>query len=77
MLYTGKSDQIVLMIKHVMLDLGLKQKDIVDKTGLAKSTVSNFLNGRTPSPTIDSIKQYCDAMGCDLIIDIVPKDKKD
>ena len=44
MIYHGKSDQIVLLIKHKMLDLGIKQKNIVEKTGLAKSTVSNFLN---------------------------------
>lgn len=75
MIYDGKSDQIVLLIKHRMLDLSIKQKDIVEQTGLAKSTVSNFLNGRTPSPSLDTIKQYCDAMECDLIIDIVPKQK--
>lgn len=51
MIYDGKSDQIVLLIKHRMLDLSIKQKDIVEQTGLAKSTVSNFLNGRTPSPS--------------------------
>ena len=74
--YTGKIDDITLMIKHAMLDKDIKQKDICNATGWTKSTVSNLLNNRTSNPSIGVILQLCDAIGCDLIIDIVPYETK-
>ncbi len=58
-----------------MIDTRTQQKDIVEKTGLNKGTVSNFLNYKSSTPTLDTLKMYCDAMGCDLVIDIVPREK--
>lgn len=49
---------------------------IVEKTGLNKGTVSNFLNYKSSNPTLDTLKMYCDAMECNLVIDIVPKEKE-
>lgn len=74
--YTGKIDDITLMIKHTMLDKDIKQKDICNATGWTKSTVSNLLNNRTSNPSIGVILQLCDAIGCDLMIDIVPYETK-
>lgn len=73
MIYDGNSDKAIDLIKHAMIDTRTHQKDIVEKTGLNKGTVSNFLNYKSSNPTLDTLEMYCDAMGCDLIIDIVKK----
>ncbi len=73
MIYNGNSDKVIDLIKHTMIDTRTQQKDIVEKTGLNKGTVSNFLNYKSSNPTLDTIKMYCDAMECDLVIDIAPK----
>ncbi len=76
MIYDGNSDKVIDLIKHTMIDIRTQQKDIVEKTDLNKGTVSNFLNYKSSNPTLDTLKMYCDAMGCDLVIDIVPKKQK-
>ncbi|WP_099467772.1 helix-turn-helix domain-containing protein [Konateibacter massiliensis] len=75
MIYDGNSDKVIDLIKHKMIDTRKKQKDIVEYTGLNKGTVSNFLKYKSTNPTIDTLKMYCDAIGCDLVIDIVERDK--
>lgn len=76
MIYDGNSDKVIDLIKHAMIDTRTQQKDIVEKTGLNKGTISNFLNYKSSNPTLDTIKMYCDAMGCDLVIDIQPREKE-
>ena len=76
MKYDGNTDKVIDLIKHSMIDTRTQQKDIVEKTGLNKGTISNFLNYKSSNPTLDTLRMYCDAMGCDLIIDIVPRAKE-
>ena len=45
--YSGNIESLTLMIKHIMLDKGITQKDIAERTGWTKATVSNLLNNRT------------------------------
>lgn len=75
MKYTGNVNDIMLMIKHKMLDNDITQKDICNRTGWSKATVSNLLNGRTENPSLKIILQLCDAINCDFIIDIQNKPK--
>ena len=77
MKYDGNTDKVIDLIKHAMIDTRTQQKDIVEKTGLNKGTISNFLNYKSSNPTLDTLKMYCDAMGCDLVIDIVPRIKEE
>lgn len=72
--YTGNINDVMLLIKHKMLDNDITQKDICNATGWTKGTVSNLLNGRTENPSLKVILQLCDAVGCDFIIDIQNKD---
>lgn len=73
--YEGNIADVTLMIKHIMLDMDLKQKDICNATGWTKATVSNLLNNRTDNPSLKVLMELCKAMDCDLIIDIQPKEK--
>lgn len=61
---------IMLQVEHIMLDNDIRQKDISNKTGWSRQTVSNLLACRRDSINIDTLNTLCDAIGCDLIIDI-------
>lgn len=74
MIYDGNSDKVIDLIKYRMIDCRKQQKDIVNVTGLNKGTVSNFLGYKSSNPSLDTLKMYCDAMDCDLVIDIVRRD---
>lgn len=74
MIYDGNSDKIIDLIKHNMIDARKQQKDIIEYTGLNKGTVSNFLNYKSSNPTLDTLKLYCDAIGCELHIEIKRKE---
>lgn len=71
--YNGDTQDIIKVIKHIMIDKDIRQKDICNYTGWSRSTVSNLFNGRTGSPGLDTILTLCKACDCDLYIDI--KDK--
>lgn len=75
MIYDGNTEKVIDLIKHAMIDTRTQQKDIVEITGLNKGTISNFLNYKSSNPTLDTLKMYCDVMGCDLVIDIIPREK--
>lgn len=68
--YNGKIDDITLMIKHMMLDKNMRQKDICNATGLTKQTISNLLNNRTDNITFDTLDKLCRALDCRLYIEI-------
>lgn len=74
--YDGNISDITLMIKHIMLDMDIKQKDLCNATGWTKATVSNLLNNRTENPSLKILLELCNAMECDFIIDIVPRSKE-
>ena len=66
--YNGNIENLILDIKHFMLDNNIKQKDVAIKTGWTKGTVSNLLNNRTKSPSITVIYELCNAIGCNVLI---------
>lgn len=74
MIYNGNINDIMLNIKHKMLDFNIKQNDIANKTHLTKGTISNLLNCKNKNITLDTLLMLCDAIDCNLCIDIVPKD---
>ena len=63
-------DDIMIQIKHIMIDKGLRQKDICNKTGWSNQTVSNLLAGRTSNPSLRVITQLVNAVDCRLYLDI-------
>lgn len=75
MKYNGNINDITKMIKHIMIDNDIRQKDLCNATGWTKSTISNLLNNRTENPSLKLLLELCEAINCDLIIDIKPKEK--
>jgi len=75
--YNGNISDIKLMIKHIMLDMDIKQKDLCNVTGWTKATISNLLNNRTENSSLKILFEICNAMNCELFIDIQPKEDKE
>lgn len=74
MIYNNNIDDIMKQIKHIMIDHDIKQSDIVEKTGQSKSTISNLLNGKSKNITLDTLLMLCNAVNCQLEINIKPKE---
>lgn len=50
-----------VLIKHALIDRGMKQKDLAEKTGISKSTISMICNGK--SCTEDTARKIAEALG--------------
>lgn len=73
MLYNNNIDDIMKQIKHIMIDNDIKQADIVSTTGQSKGTISNLLNCKSKNITLDTLLMLCNAVDCQLEINIIPK----
>lgn len=73
-----KRNDIVKLIRKVMIDRDTKKVNIARIIGQTEQSVSNLLNPNyrpDSSMTIDQVAMICEAMGCKLVIDIVPAEK--
>ena len=53
-------------IRKRMSELGIGNKALSDKSGVALRTVNNILSGSTKNPTIDNMIAISDALECDV-----------
>lgn len=74
MIYQGDIKPLLKMVDHVMVDKELSNNAIAETMGKSKQTISNLLNGRQPNVTLETLLALCQAIGCQLMIDIVPID---
>ncbi len=72
MVYDSNIEDIMIQIKHIMIDKQLRQSDIVEATNWSKATVSNLLNCKSKNITLDTLQAICKAIDCQLVIDILP-----
>lgn len=76
MIYNGNIHELMKIIEHIKIDYDINNTDISLAMGKSKQTVSNLLNGQTPNITLGTLISLCDAINCDLHIDIVPRGKE-
>lgn len=74
MIYNGNVMDIMKSIEHIKIDNDISNKDISERTGKSKQTISNLLNGQSKNITLDTLNSLCNAINCDLIIDIVKRE---
>lgn len=74
MIYENNLDDLMKQIKHIMIDKDIKQIDLAEKTGQNKATISNLLNCKSKNVTLDTLLMLCNAIDCQLEINIKPKD---
>jgi hypothetical protein len=53
--------------------LGLTLADIKARTGIEKGNLSRLENAPNPNPTIDTLTRYADAVGKELVIELIDK----
>ena len=61
-------------IKHIMIDKDIRQIDVAEKTGQNKATISNLLNCKSKNVTLDTLLMLCNAIDCQLEINIKLQD---
>ena len=74
MIYRGDINDIIKMIKHIQVEYNISNNDIADNLGKSKQTVSNLLNGRQTNITLDTLLNLCNAVDCELEINIKRKE---
>ena len=73
-----KRNDVVKLIRKVMIDRDIKKVNIARTIEQTEQSVSNLLNPNyrpDSSMTIDQVAMICEAMGCKLVINIVPAEK--
>lgn len=75
-----KRNDIVKLIRKVMIDRDVKKVNIARTIGQTEQSVSNLLNPNyrpDSGMTIDQVAMICEAMDCDLVIEIREKNDTD
>ena len=65
--------EAVGILKATRETLGLSLTDIKARTGIEKGNLSRLENAPNPNPTIDTLIRYADAVGKELVIELVDK----
>lgn len=71
MMYTNTKN-VMLAVRQTMLANDIKIKDIATKLNKSQSAVSAMFAQSNIS--LDSLNDICQAIGCQLVIDIIPID---
>lgn len=74
---SNKKD-IIKLLNKMLIDLELKKADIAYKMGKSEGTIRNLFNPNNRpdnSITVDTLAAICDAMDCDLVLEIRPRDQ--
>jgi hypothetical protein len=65
--------EAVGVLKSTREALGLTLADIKARTGIEKGNLSRLENAANPNPTIDTLIRYADAVGKELVMQLVDK----
>jgi hypothetical protein len=65
--------EAVAALKATRELLGLTLADIRERTGIEKGNLSRLENAANPNPTIDTLTRYADAVGKEIVIELVEK----
>ena len=71
MIYTN-TKAVLVAIRQIMIAKDLKIKDVADRLCKSQSAVSSLF--AQPNISLDSLNEICQAIDCQLDINIVPKD---
>ncbi len=67
------NEQLKNEIKKSVIDNRTTNKAIAEKLGITPQTYQHLINKKQLS--FADVNKICDAMGCNLVIDFVPKEK--
>ena len=69
------SKQIIFMdiVQKALIDRHMKEKDLAEKMGKSQKNLSNFW--KQDNHTLSTMQSFADALDCDLVISLVPKEQ--
>ena len=73
MKYNNDISDIQKHIKHIIIDSDIQQQDIAFKMDKSKQAVKKLLNDPKSNYKLNTLYQLCNALNCDLYIDIKPR----
>ena len=53
--------------------MGMSQRELADKCGTTQSAIARLERGGRP-PRIDTLLRIADALNCDLVVELAPRD---
>ena len=67
--------QIIFMdiVQKALIDRHMKKKDLAERMGKSQKNLSNFW--KQDNPTLSTMQSFADALDCDLVISLVPKEQ--
>lgn len=70
------SKQIIFMdiVQKALIDRHMKKKDLAEKMGKSQKNLSNFW--KQDNPTLSTMQSFADALDCDLVISLAPKEQE-
>lgn len=62
------------LVKKMLIDKGISQKELARKCGIADNNLSNIL--KRSNVNTDTMYKLAEALDCDLKIELVPRNNK-
>ena len=66
-----KNEQLKNELKKIMIDNNITQKEVAENMGIKPQQYTNIVKKENLS--FKDVNRICSAMGCELMIDIVPR----
>lgn len=63
--------QIILQLSKARTRVGLSQDAVAARMGTTKSTISRLESAGKHSPSLNTLKRYAEAVGCELQVKLV------
>ncbi len=66
--------QIADRVAERRIAVGLSQRDLAERCGTTQSAIARLERGGRP-PRIDTLLRIADALHCDLVVELAPRDE--
>lgn len=61
------------IIEKTLIDKHMKKKELAERMGKTPKNLSNIL--KRTNPTLETMMSFAEALDCDLVISLVPKEE--
>ena len=62
---------VIKLLKAAREEQGLSLADLMQRTGMDRSSLSRLETGRRPNPTIETLVRYADAVGKRVVLSLI------
>lgn len=65
--------EVIHQLLKARTKAGLTQDAVAERMGTTKSTISRLESAGKHTPSLDTLRRYAEAVGCDLQVKLVPQ----